>query len=194
MIFPTLVGRDAKSVKLPKLGIPNCSQQLWWEKIVKGAEQPKFWCSEWFYTTLVVKDWKMCEMIKIEHSKLFCTTLLGTDWKKCEITKIGHSNSFWTTLVGKDWKRCRMIKIGCSEWFYTTLLRKDQKKCEMTKVGHSESYWTTLVGKDWKRCEMTLGILNHFGPLWWEKMGKVWKDLIGHSKSFQITLGNLTWT
>ena len=37
----------------------------------------------------------------------------------------------------------------------------------MTKIGHSELFWTTLVGKHGKKCE---------------------KVLIGHSKSFQITL------
>ena len=75
---------------------------------------------------------------------------MGKDWKKWEMTNIRHSESFWTTLVGKDWK-----------------------KCEMTKIRHSESSWITLVVKDWKKCKMTIiGVLNYFGPLWWEKIGK----------------------
>ena len=42
---------------------------------------------------------------------------MGKDWKKCEMIKIEHSESFWTTMVGKDWKKCEMAKIGCSESF-----------------------------------------------------------------------------
>ena len=51
----------------------------------------------------------------IDHSKLFWTTLVGKDWKKCEMTKIRHSKSIWTTLVGKDWEKCKMAKVRHSE-------------------------------------------------------------------------------
>ena len=51
-------------------------------------------------------------MTKIRHSESFWTTLVGKDWKKCEMIKIEHSESFWTTLVGKDGKRCRKSKSG----------------------------------------------------------------------------------
>ena len=66
------------------------------------------------------------------------------------MAKIAHSELFWTTLVGKYWKSCKMAKIG-----------------------HSESIWTTLVGKYWKsRKQPKLAILNQFGPLQLENIGK----------------------
>ena len=33
-------------------------------------------------------------MIKIEHSESFYTILVGKDWKKCEMIKIEHPKSF----------------------------------------------------------------------------------------------------
>ena len=44
-------------------------------------------CSEGFYTTLVRKDWKTCEMAKIGNSDG------GKRWEKCEKVLIGHSKS-----------------------------------------------------------------------------------------------------
>ena len=47
----------------------------------------------------------------------------------------------------------------------------------MAKIAHSESIWTTLVGKYWKiaKC-LKLAILNQFGPLQLENIGKVGKQ------------------
>ena len=63
-------------------------------------------------------------MIKIGHSQSFWTTLLGKDGKKCEMIKIGHRESIWKILVGKDREKCKMTKIGHSESFGITLWEK----------------------------------------------------------------------
>ena len=70
-----------------------------------------------------------------------------------------------------------MAKIGHSQSIRTTLVRKYWKSCKTVKIGHSKSIWTTLVGKYWKSCKMAkLAILNQFGPLQQENIGKVAKQ------------------
>ena len=51
-------------------------------------------------------------------------TLVGKDWKKYDTIKIGHFGSFLIILEGKDWKKCKMIKIGHSESLWTTFVTK----------------------------------------------------------------------
>ena len=53
-------------------------------------------------------------------------------------------------VVGKDWKTMQYGQNRPSKLFWANLGRKDGKSPEQPK----------------------LGVLNHFGPLWWEKMGK----------------------
>ena len=67
---------------------------------------------------------------KIAHSELFWTTLVGKYWKSCNMAKIGHSESIWTS-VGKYWKSCKTAKIGHSESIQITSVGKYQKSCKM---------------------------------------------------------------
>ena len=172
--------------------ITNHLGPLWWEKIGKSAKQSKLIIPNHF-GILWWENIRKSEKIKIQHSAPFQTTSLGKDWKMCGKTKIGCSESFWTTLVGKDWKICGTTKIlnhsdhfGGKMWekvqngqnwpFIITLdhlTRKILEKCRTTKIGHSESFRITLVRKIEKSAEQSkLGVLNHFGLLWFGKDGE----------------------
>ena len=77
-------------------------------------------------------------------------------------------------MVGKYWKSCKTAKIGHSEIIQTTSVAKYWKSCKTVKIGHSESIQPTFGRKIFEKVakQPILAIMNHLGPLWWEKIGK----------------------
>ena len=81
-------------------------------------------------------------------------------------SKLGIQNHFGPLWWGKMGESVKQSKLGIQNHF--------GGKCETIKIQHSKSFWPPLVKKDWKSVECPkLGILNYFGPLWFDKMGKV---------------------
>ena len=58
------------------------------------------------------------------HSESFLTTLMGKDGKKCEMIKIEHSKSFWNTSVGKG---AEQPKLGVLNDFFPLWFEKIMK-------------------------------------------------------------------